>query len=205
MQSEVAADQETGVDAPLPKGAPGETATGFTFWNRPYVNGTRRRLGSDLAYSRGPLKVQAEYLEIREQRKGQGVTGLDIPDVRGRGWNAQVSYVLTGESKGSTVTPKTSLFKGGRGALELVFRVEALKFDDTGAPSSSSSFGNRASDISPSGSSAIQAGANYWASNFMKIQGSALWESYHDPRIAPVPGDQGRYFTLIARIQFMIP
>jgi hypothetical protein len=39
----------------------------------------------------------------------------------------------------------------------------------------------------------------------MKIQGSALWESYHDPRIAPVPGDQGRYFTLIARIQFMIP
>ncbi len=37
----------------------------------------------------------------------------------------------------------------------------------------------------------------------MKLQGSALRESYNDPRIAPVPGNKGRYFTLIARLQFM--
>ncbi|MBK5255552.1 MAG: hypothetical protein JJE39_05930 [Vicinamibacteria bacterium] len=205
LQGEVTADPLGSATPPAPKGNPGKTATGFAFWQSPHVNGTRRRLGSDLSYSRGPFKLQAEYLETREQRKGQGDTGLDIPDVLGRGWNVQASYVLTGESKGSTVEPTASLFKGGRGALEVVARVESLKFDDTGPSPGVSSFSNRASNISPAGSSAIQVGANYWTATFMKIQASALWESYEDPRIAPVPGDQGRYLTLIARLHFIIP
>jgi hypothetical protein len=51
----------------------------------------------------------------------------------------------------------------------------------------------------------MEAGLNYWASKFLKLQGSALWESYNDPLIAPVPGKTGRYFTLQARVQVMIP
>lgn len=202
MQGEVKAD--TGA-SPDPKGLPGESVTGFTFWERPFVNGTRRRLGSNLSYSKGPFQLQAEYLETRDERRGQGVTGLDLPDVRGRGWNAQVSYVVTGESKGETVTPKASLFKGGRGALELVARIEHLGFDDTGPRTSLPSLGDRAGDIAASGVSAIQVGANYWAAVFMKVQSSALWETYKDVRTAPVPGRSGRYFTLVLRVQFIIP
>jgi phosphate-selective porin len=158
-----------------------------------------------VSYSRGPFRFQAEYLEAREQRKGQGSTGQDIPDVLGRGWNAQVSYVLTGETKGSTVEPRKSIFKGGPGAVEVAARVEALMFDDTGDPSGFAGFGNRTRNISPSGTSTLELGLNYWASSFLKFQGNAVWESFNDPLIAPEPGNKGRYFTLLGRIQVMIP
>jgi len=202
LRGEVRADNRA---LGAPKGLAGESATGFTFWDRPYVNGTRRRLGSDLSYSRGPFRVQAEYLEARDERNGQGVTGLDLPDVRGRGWNAQVSYVVTGEPKEETVVPRTSLFKGGKGALELVARVEGLGFDDLGPRTGSQSFDNRAADLVRSGVFSVQLGANYWAATFMKIQSSALWEKYNDGRIAPAPVDRGPYFTLVGRVQFIIP
>ena len=205
MQGKVTPDPRVGASEPSPKGASGVTASGFTFWNRPHVSGTRRRLGGDLNYSRGPFRLQGEYLELTEQRKGQGSTAQDIPDVKGRGWSAQASYVLTGEKKGSTVEPEKSVFKGGFGAVEVVARVEGLKFDDTGDSTGFAGYGNRARNIAPSGSTAIEAGLNYWASNFLKLQGDALWESYNDPLIAPTPGKTGRYFTLLARIQVMIP
>lgn len=205
MQGQVIPDPREGATEPSPKGAHGQTATGYTFWNRAHVSGTRQRLGGDLTYSRGPFRLQAEYLQMREERKGQGSTGQDIPDVLGRGWNAQVSYVLTGEKKGTTVEPEHSLFKGGFGAVELVARMEGLKFDDTGDPEGFAGYGNRARNIAPSGATSIVAGLNYWPSNFMKLQGNALWESYNDPLIAPQPGKTGKYFSLIARIQVMVP
>jgi hypothetical protein len=86
-----------------------------------------------------------------------------------------------------------------------VARAQALKFDDTSDPSGFAGYGNRARNIAPSGASSMEAGLNYWASKFLKLQGSALWESYNDPLIAPVPGKTGRYFTLQARVQVMIP
>jgi phosphate-selective porin len=205
MQGNVTPDPRQGATEPSPKGAHGQTATGYTFWNRAHVSGTRRRLGGDLNYSRGPFRLQAEYLQLDEERKGQGSTGQDIPNVMGRGWNAQVSFVLTGEKKGTTVEPEHPLFKGGFGALELLARVEGLKFDDTGDPEGFAGYGNRARNIAPSGATSIVAGLNYWPSNFMKLQGNALWESYNDPLIAPEPGKTGKYFSLIARIQFMVP
>jgi phosphate-selective porin len=205
MQGNVTPDPRVGAVEPGPKGASGVSTSGFTFWNRPHVSGTRRRMGGDIAYSKGPFRIYGEFLQTDEQRKGQGATGLDIPDARGRGFDAQASYVLTGEKKGTTVEPDKSVFKGGAGALEVVARVQALKFDDTGDPTGFAGYGNRARNIAPSGSSSFEAGLNYWASNFMKLQGSALWESYNDPLIAPEPGKKGRYFTLQGRIQFMMP
>ncbi len=205
MQGEVTAAPRAGAAEPSPRGASGVTSTGFTFWNRPHVDGTRRRLGSDVSYVRDRLRLQAEYLEEQEERRRQGSTGQDLPDVRGRGWSAAASYVLIGERKGANAQPRKSVFRGGAGALEIVARIEALKFDDTGDPSGFAGFGNRSRNISPSGASAVQAGANFWFSGFLKLQGSAIWESYNDPLIAPVPGNKGRYFTLLGRVQFMIP
>jgi phosphate-selective porin len=149
--------------------------------------------------------MRAEFLQMDEQRKGQGSQSQDIPDIRGRGWTAGASYVLTGEKKGSTVEVEKSVFRGGRGALEIAARVEGLKFDDTGDPSGFAGFGNRASNIAASGASVIEAGLNYWAANYLKFQFGALWEKYNDPLIAPVPGNTGRYFTLQGRVQVMVP
>ena len=205
MYSTTKPGARVGTTEPSPEGTRGRSLTGYTFWRRPHVNGKRHRLGGDLEYSRGPLRVRGEFLQVQDQRKGQGSTGQDIPDVRGRGWLAAASYVLTGEAKGSTVEPEKPLHKGGFGALEIAARVEGLKFDDTGDSSGFEGYGNRARNIAPSGVTVFEIGLNYWPSNFMKFQGSALWEKYNDPLIAPEPGNQGRYFTLMGRIQLMVP
>lgn len=205
MQGEVKADPRVGSREPSPKGALGRTPSGFNFWERPHVQGTRRRLGGDAAYSRGPFRIIGEYLEMREERRGQGSTGQDIPDVLGRGWSVQATFILTGEKKATTIRPKKSIFEGGRGALEIAARIEGLKFDDTADPTGFAGYGNRARNIAPSGGMVRALGINYWASRFLKFQGNALWESYNDPLIAPVPGNKGAYFTLVGRIQLMVP
>lgn len=205
MQGQVRAGATTGSVRPAPKGARGESASGFAFWPRSSAEGTRRRWGGDLTYSRGPFKVQAEYLELREERQHQGAEGLDLPETLGRGWNIQLSHVVTGEAKGATVSPKRSVFNGGRGALELVARAESLRFDGFRVASGSPSSTAPGPDLRRAGARAVQAGANYWFSSFMKVQGSALWETYDDPAMAPTPGRKGRYFTLMARLQLMIP
>ncbi len=205
MQGKVEPNARIGAQEPSPKGGQGRTPSGFNYWERAHVNGTRRRLGGDAAYSRGPFRVIGEYLELGEQRLGQGSTGQDIPDVKGRGWSVHATYILTGEKKGEKVVPAKSVFQGGKGTLEIAARVEGLKFDDTGDPSGFAGYGNRTRNIAPSGATVIAGGLNYWASNFLKFQGNAIWESYNDPLIAPVPGNKGRYFTLIGRIQVMVP
>ena len=204
LQGTVRATPTEGLGSAGPKGAFGQTATGFTFWSRPYVDGTRRRLSTSLSYSRGAFRALGEYLEEREARSGQGTSGQDLPDVLGHGVSAQAAYLLTGERKGALVEPRNSIFHGGSGAIELVARLEALKFDDTGAVSAPLSTGSRASNLRPSGASAIEAGVNYWAAYFLRLQMTAIWEKYSDPLIAPIPGDRGRYFSVLARVQFMI-
>lgn len=203
VQGRVSATPTGDIVAPLPKGAFGQTATGFTFWSRPYVEGTRRSLSTSLFYSKGSFRFLGEYLEEREERHGQGASGQDLPDVLGHGVSAQVSYLLIGQRRGVLVEPRESIFQGGPGAAELVARVETLRFDDTGPNSSPVSTGNRASNMAPAGALAIEVGVNYWASYFMKLQTTAMWEKYDDPLTAPVPGKRGPYFSILARVQFM--
>ena len=203
VEGRVSATEAGGIVPPAPKGAFGQTASGFTFWSRPYVDGKRRSLSTSLLYSKGSFRFLGEYLEEREERKGQGTAGEDLPDVLGHGVSAQMSYLLIGQRKGVLVEPRTSIFQGGLGAVELVARVETLRFDDTGPGSLPVSAGNRASNPAPAGALAFEAGVNYWASYFMKLQTTAIWEKYDDPLTAPVPGKRGRYFSVLARIQFM--
>lgn len=205
MQGEVKTDPPLGSLEPSPKGAVGRTPSGFTFWERPHVRGTRQRLGGDAAYSRGPFRIIGEYLRMSEERRGQGSAGQDIPGVLGRGWSVQATWILTGETKAKTIRPRASIFEGGKGALEIAARIEGLKFDDTALPTGLAGYGNRARDIAPSGGSVRALGLNYWASRFLKFQANALWESYNDPLISPIPGNRGHYFTLSGRIQLMVP
>lgn len=188
-----------------PKGALGETPSGYTFWRRAYVDGPRRRMSGSLTFSRGPFRVLGEYLEQREARHRQGPDGLDLPEVIGRGWSAQASYVLTGERKATPLEPRRSLFHGGPGAVELVARAETLRFDNAGDQSGPVSAGNRASNIAPAAATAVEVGVNYWASNFAKVQTVAMWERYNDSLIPPTPPRRGPYLTFMARLQFMVP
>ncbi len=48
---------------PIAKGAGGATATGYTFWSRPYVDGSRKRVSTSLAYSHGRLKFLGDHFQ----------------------------------------------------------------------------------------------------------------------------------------------
>jgi Phosphate-selective porin O and P len=51
-----------------------------------YVNGPRNGLGTEVQWTPGPLRVNAEWIQIREARDGQALDGSDLPDLLGRGW-----------------------------------------------------------------------------------------------------------------------
>ncbi len=85
--------------------------------------------GADARVQAGPFSLWGEFLETREQRQGQGPTLVDLPEVRGDGWSATATWLVTGEKKTRTIRPDRSLF-GGPGAVELAARYEELRFDD---------------------------------------------------------------------------
>ena len=128
-QGDVQADPVgPGLD-PEPKGLSGTSVSGYRFFPSVHVNGRRLRWGADARVQAGPFSLWGEFLETREQRKGQGPTLLDLPEVRANGWSATATWLVTGEKKARTIRPDRSLF-GGPGAVELAARYEELRFDD---------------------------------------------------------------------------
>jgi len=205
MQGKVTPDPAVGSIEPEAKGGSGRTSSGFDFSDRPHVKGTRRRVGADAAYSRGSFRAIAEFLQMTEQRLGQGPGGETLPAFRGRAWSLHATYILTGEKKSTKVRPAASIFKGGKGMLEVAARIEGLHFDDTGAETGRAGYRSRDQDLVAAGAATWSAGVNYWASSFLKFQGNALWERYRDATRAPTPGNNGRYFSVVGRIQVMVP
>ncbi len=128
-QGDVAAFPVSPGTDPSPKGLDGTSGTGYEFFPGVYVNGRRRRWGVDARLQGGPVSLWGEFLEAREERKGQGPTQEDLPDVYGRGWSATATWLVTGERKARTIRPGRGLF-AGPGAVELSARYEELWFDD---------------------------------------------------------------------------
>ena len=90
--------------------------------------GHRTRLAPQLYYYAGPFGLLTEYgLTEEGLQKGNFRT-----DVAFRAWQAQGSYILTGERKGfTTLTPKRVFdpAHGGWGAWELAFRLGGFSAD----------------------------------------------------------------------------
>ena len=104
-QGDVQADPVgPGLD-PEPKGLSGKSVTGYRFFPSVYVNGRRLRWGADARVQAGPFSLWGDFLETREQRKGQGPTLLDLPEIRGDGWSATATWLVTGEKKTRTIRP----------------------------------------------------------------------------------------------------
>lgn len=82
--------------------------------------------GAELAYSRGPILVQGQYINARVNR--------DLaPTLNFNGWYAQASWLVTGRSydysKRSGVVSGPDI-KRGKGAVELALRYSGLDLND---------------------------------------------------------------------------
>ena len=212
---EVEAEPDHPGTDPDPKGPLGRSPSGWRFYERKFVDGRRLRWGGDAQYTRGPFQVKGELLQLRSQRKGQGSTFDDLPDEVGTGWSGTASWIVTGEKKERTIKPKRSVFKGGRGLLEVAARFESLQFDDAGDQSGFEGAGNRARNLRPSRNRVLWGGVSWLPSDWMRLYANVYAENYLDPHLAPEPAGarfvtgtphgQGTYVTYVARIMFMIP
>ena len=202
-QGDVVADPVSADTSPSPKGLEGTSGTGYEFFQGVYVNGRRRRWGADARIQGGPVALWGEFLEAREERKGQGPTLEDLPDVYGRGWSATATWLVTGERKTRTIRPGRGLFAGA-GAVELSARYEELWFDDVSNDGFESA-GSRAANVRPAGIRSFTGGLSWWPTSFLRFQGNALLERYDDPLRAPEPGNTGDYVSLLGRIQVHLP
>lgn len=197
-------EQDADLSDPRPKGFLGESPTGYEFYQRHHVHGTRRRFGADALYRRGPVALRGEWLRGTEERRDQGAIFDDLPDQVATGWSASVTWLVTGEKKRGTVEPERPLFHGP-GAVEVGLRYEALDFDDDGPDEGFEGVGNRARNIRPAGDRIFTGGVSWWPRKYLRLMGNVVVERYRDPLLAPEPPRKGNYVTLLGRLQFQLP
>jgi phosphate-selective porin OprO/OprP len=200
-------DLEIGVAAALsrlPEGLfslRGRTTYLETFFDRVHVNGRRTRSGAELEWKRGPFSVQGELIRSRDQRLGQSVRGLDLPDLVAQGWYLQGAWVITGEKKDGGVVPRRPFLQdGGWGAVELAVREEYLGFRSA-VRTGPAIVSTRAANIAAASDRAWTFGVNWFATRHVKIQVNAIRERVDEPR----PGigtSRALFWTQVCRIQF---
>ena len=199
--------------SPDPRGIAGQAASGFRFFPRQFVNGRRRRLGVEGAYTAGPLAFKAEALRLGDERLGQGPICTptaaepacdDLPGLVAHGWSLSATWVLTGEKKTRAIKPGRP-FPGGTGALEAGLRLESIRLDDEAADLGLPGAGNRARNVPRSGEDALTAGLSWWPRAWARLMANLVVERFEDTLVAPEPGRPGNYVTLVVRLQLQVP
>jgi len=205
-QGDVTADADGEGDVgPVPRGLPGIGASQFRFYDPHFVDGRRRRLGADARWTRGPVSVRGEWLRATEERRGQGPVFEDLPGETGQGWVASATWLVTGDKKSRTIRPARPLSKGGPGALEIGARYESLRFDDDGDGAGFAGVGNRARNIRAAADRTFTGGLSWWPESWVRLVGNVVLEHFEDALLAPEPGRQGQYATILGRIQVQLP
>jgi phosphate-selective porin len=180
----------------------GETVYGTVdFFPPVYVKGRRTRMGVELTYTPGPFGLFAEWMQAREQRKGQGLGDVDLSDMISTGWYASATWLITGEDKDEFDNPSNPLFDGGIGAIEAAVRYERLGFES--ADKSGPAFSNpRAEHILPNSDRVWTFGLNWFANRWVRATVNALREELEDPMRTPIPGTT-IFWSGVGRLQLV--
>jgi phosphate-selective porin len=173
------------------------------FFDRSFVNGRRQRIGADLSWAGGPLSFWSEYVWDSDQRLGMGFNGDDLPSVRAHAWYAAGTWALTGERKHGRIEPRHQLLDGGIGALELVARLETLRFADASFPGEEFGF-PATSKVSANRDRVATIGLNWYVNHYLKVQGDLIRESVADPQRSPAPATGGQFTSALLRFQFRL-
>ena len=184
-------------------GMRGRTVREFTFFEPMYVSGERTRLGLDALWTTGPFSASAEYNRLTDQRNGQGVGDVDLPDVIAQGWYLGGTWALTGERKAGGIEPRHPIFQGGSGALELVARFDELRFSSDGTGGEPPFRNPRAANILPNRDRVVTLGGNWYLNRYGRILFNAVRETIQDSLRSPMP-EKTRYWTGVLRLQFVM-
>jgi phosphate-selective porin OprO/OprP len=180
----------------------GRSLFGSEFAERMYVAGARRRIGTEAIWLPGPFSVKWEYARSNEQRKHQGILDDDISDFVTAGWYLSGTWAITGEPKANDIEPRTPLFQGGLGAVELAARYERLSFES--ALKQGTPFLNpRADPLLGNAESILTLGANWYLNKWGKVIVNGIRESFEDPERTAVPGRTSGWAAVL-RLQFVM-
>lgn len=204
------ADLEVGVaftSSDVPEGFPdlrGRTALGASFFPSDlWVEGRRRRTGLEARWRPGPFSVQAEYIRVTDERRGQGVEDNDLSVFLSEGWYASGTWAVTGENKSQGLdTPRRPLHTGGPGAVELAVRLEKLSFGSEGR-SGLPSMSPRTDFVLGNSDRAVTVGVNWYLNRWIKIQANVIREEIGDPPRGPFP-DRKSFWSRLVRFQFTL-
>lgn len=158
-----------------PNGVRGKTVPGDTFFEHLFVNGHRRRIDGELQWRTGPVGLQAEFIQTRDQRFGQGIDNQDLPNAYARGWYAYGTWLLTAERKKDSVEPVRPFLRGGTGAIEIAGRVERLASWSPGVNDGSFS-SPRAPWVMPRADDVWTGGVNWYWNDYVKLQANVIRE-----------------------------
>jgi phosphate-selective porin OprO and OprP len=180
----------------------GRSLFGSEFAERMYVSGARRRIGTEAIWLPGPFSVKWEYARSNEERKRQGLLDDDISDFVTSGWYLSGTWAITGEQKDGDIEPRTPLFRGGFGAVELAARYERLSF--ASALKQGTPFLNpRADPLLGNAESILTLGANWYLNKWGKVVVNGIREAFEDPERTAVPGRTSGW-AAVMRLQFVM-
>lgn len=195
----------------VPEGFPSiraRTVLGASFFDSDvWVKGRRQRTGIEARWRPGPVSLQAEYIRLTDERRGQAADDGDLSPLLGDGWYVSGTFALTGERKSDGLdTPRRPFHPfmkgGGIGAVEVAARFETLRFGSAGA-SGDLSTSARADNVLGNSDHALTLGANWHLNRWVKIQANLIRERIHDPAMGPLPG-QRSFWSRVLRMQFTL-
>jgi len=176
----------------VPEGVPGirgRTVLDASFFSSRYwVQGTRRRYGTELRWQPGPFSIESEYIRVVTERRGVSVENTDLSSLVAEGWYVSGTWAVTGERKARGLErPRRPVSRGGLGAIEVAVRAESLGFSSaaTGEAASSSP---RAEVIVGNRDRAQTYGVNWHPHRWVKVQVNAVREALSNPALGPRPG-----------------
>jgi phosphate-selective porin len=173
------------------------------FFDRVFVNGARRRVGFDGAWTYGPLGLSAEVVAVSDERRQMGFGGSDLSRAGARAWYVAGTWALTGEAKQGRLQPRHDFLRGGFGALEFAARVEQLRFDTIDYPGSGFGF-PAAGDLLANADRVLTVGMNWYLNRYVKIQTDVVHEAIRDAQRSPAPSKGGRFTSAVLLLQFRI-
>jgi phosphate-selective porin OprO/OprP len=196
-------DTTIGDVAPGLFGMRGRMTDGFVFFDPVYVSGRRLRLGVDGLWTPGPFAVQGEYNRVSDERNGQGLGDVDLPNVIAEGWYLSGTWLITGEQKAGGVEPSHPFPHRGAGAFEVVARFEEMRFSSAGDGGEPEFTNPRAANIKPNRDRALTLGGNWYLNRFGRIAFNMVRESIQDPLRSPLP-DRTTFWSGTLRLQFVM-
>ena len=168
------------------------------FFDRLYVNGRRLRAGLEAFWTAGPVSIAGEYMTVSDQRLGMGFHHDDLPPLDARAWHIAGTWALTGEKKDGRLEPRRWM-----GAVELVGRIEELRFDEAAHPGTAFGFPT-ASALQANSDLVNTIGVNWSFTRFFRIQYNLAIEKIADRQRSPAPTNDGRLTSSLLRVQLTI-